>query len=149
MLRPSRARLLPRLFGGVRDRRDRRELARLRGEWWGVIQDPEQRRKIETAIGKLETTYLIGLVRRYRLPEPSLTRADLWEGPELQIQNGKVQDKAVILTRGARTEYQSAIQAYRKERRETWRLWITTVVPTLTGFIGVIVALIALLLGRR
>ena len=55
----------------------------------------------------------------------------------------------LILRPGARIELQSAIRAARKEHLETVRLWITAIVPSLTGLLGVTVALLAILLGRR
>jgi hypothetical protein len=48
-----------------------------------------------------------------------------------------------------RRQLRSAIRAARKERLETLRLWISTIVPSLTGLLGVIVALLAIVLGRR
>lgn len=107
---------------------------------------------LRARIAQLETWHLLALARKYRVASPEPDRLALLGKPD---DNSKwevsphLEDIEFILKREARTELRWAIHAARKERRETVRLWITTIIPSLTGLLGVIVALLALVLGRR
>jgi hypothetical protein len=172
MLVGLRSFLRHRVFGSLSDRRElsrmrkryrdtvgslryRRELSHIRKENWRNRHQPvEELRIFRERIAYLETNRLLTLARKYHLPTPELDREALlghpdpnsqWQRPrELHLEVWKL-----ILRPMARMELQSAIRAARKERLETVRLWITTIVPGLTGLLGVIVALLAIVLGRR
>jgi hypothetical protein len=151
MLVRLRSFLRHRVFGGLTYRR---ELSRIREEYRRNRREgkpPEETRIFRERIAYLETTRLLMLAWKYHLPTPRLDEALLgrrdpnskWQVP-LHLEHWQL-----ILRGEARTELQSAIRAARKERLETVRLWITTIVPSLTGLLGVIVALLAIVLGRR
>jgi hypothetical protein len=53
------------------------------------------------------------------------------------------------LTEEGVTELRLALRADRRERLEILRSWTATIVTTLTGLIGVIIGLLAVILGRR
>ena len=59
------------------------------------------------------------------------------------------ENKDTMLNSEGRRELLRAIHADRRERIARWRLWIATVVPGLTGLIGVLIGLPAIMLGRR
>lgn len=103
-------------------------------------------------IGYLETDRLLALAWKYHVPVPEVDHgAVLGNGDPNWLVSQYLEEFEfkLILRPGARIELQSAIRAARKEHLETVRLWITAIVPSLTGLLGVIVALLAILLGRR
>jgi hypothetical protein len=55
----------------------------------------------------------------------------------------------LILTDDGIRELRVALRADRRERLEIIRSWVATIVPGLTGLIGVIIGLLAIILGRR
>lgn len=86
-------------------------------------------------ISRLQSNYLIRQADRMFLPIPSLSDKTAWEDGFSGFR---------ILSREARVALRGAI---RKERHEASQLWIAWAGP-LTGLGGVVVAIIALLVGK-
>jgi hypothetical protein len=109
-----------------------------------------QRKKNRDRLAVLETEYLLGIARRNLVPTPEMTTNDMLGKPEPGSRWRLAEESHdMMLNREGREELLRAIHADRRERLERWRLWIATVVPGLTGLIGVLIGLLAVILGRR
>jgi hypothetical protein len=112
----------------------------------------DRRKQNRDELTLLETRYLLSIASRHLLPIPEIKR-DVLLGRGGVDPNWRIsryfEDYDLILSPDARRELELAIRAYRKERLETYRLWITSILTSLTGLIGVIVGLLAVILGRR
>ena len=97
---------------------------------------------IEDEIHQLLHRYLTSEAEKHFVPVPTFDLSDVsasgkWERSE-------VSDR-YRLTQDAIRELRSAIRAERKESSELARSWLTG----LTGLIGVLIGLLAIILGRR
>jgi len=86
----------------------------------------------------LQSTYLVSKAEKMFLPIPDFNRdSEKWERSDI---SGRYH-----LTRAAMRELVSAIRTERKESSEVARAWLTG----LTGLFGVLIGLLAVILGRR
>ena len=104
-------------------------------------------RKIETIAERnhdrlvlLETDYLTSVVPKYLLTVPPLSYIN--PGKEWKLSQHALQ---YYLTPEAMRELRLAIRAARRERLELARSWLTSI----TGLIGALIGLIAVMLGRH
>jgi hypothetical protein len=97
--------------------------------------------KLEDDEVYLQTEYLTFLARKYLILFPKRTDSSKWT---------KLDDdyRWYLKIDGIR-ELQAEIRTYREKRMEKWRLWISTIIPSLTGLLGVIVALLAIIWAHR
>lgn len=98
----------------------------------------------------LETQYLLVMANNNLVPTPGITANDMLGKSEPGSRWRLAEEsKDMMLNSDGRRELLRAINDDRRERIERWRLWIATIVPGLTGLIGVIIGLLAVILGRR
>jgi hypothetical protein len=101
-------------------------------------EEDQELAEIEDDIHQLLSTYLISEAERHFVPIPKFEfSSGKWE-------RSRVSDRDRLTENGIR-ELRSAIRAERKEGSELARSWLTG----LTGLIGVLIGLLAIILGRR
>jgi hypothetical protein len=89
---------------------------------------------IAHAITSLETLYLCSQAEKYMLPAPVLD--------DFEVDNDS---KYAYLTPEAMMQLRSQIRTEQKERSDLARSWLSGI----TGLIGVLIGLLAIILGRR
>jgi hypothetical protein len=93
---------------------------------------------VDDEIAQLQSRYLKSKAEKLFLPVPEFSlKSEKWERSDV---SGRYR-----LTRAAMLELRSAIRAERKESSELARSWLTG----LTGLVGVLIGLLAVILGRR
>jgi hypothetical protein len=98
----------------------------------------------------LQTHYLCELAAKRLIPLPEMSDAAVLRKPERtsKWRQGATYAGLILTDEGLR-EVHLAIRTDRRERLEIVRSWVATIVPGLTGLIGVIIGLLAVILGRR
>jgi len=98
----------------------------------------------------LQTHYLCDLAAKRLIPLPEMSDAALLGKPERSSKwrQGTTYVGLILTDEGLR-ELHVALRNDRRERLEIVRSWVATIVPGLTGLIGVIIGLLAVILGRR
>lgn len=161
-LRRARKRLREKYWREAKPLRDAVEIARQQHKPEAESEKLEEAvlihgRKIREEIS-LETNHLLSLAYKYYLSVPEFHAEELSGKPAQGSEWRRtryIEDYTVTnpvgryLSSKAREELRRAIRVAKKERLETLRLWVTAVVPSLTGLLGVVVALLAIILGRR
>jgi hypothetical protein len=98
----------------------------------------------------LQSTYLSNLAAKRLIPLPEMSDAALLGKPERSSKWKQPRHSVgLILSDDGIRELQVALRADRRERLEIVRTWVATIVPGLTGLIGVIIGLLAIILGHR
>ena len=115
---------------------------------WEKLSDQVEARRDRIAL--LETNYLVSKAEKSLLPIPEISDATLLGAPDPagQWRSSKHTIQTLLTDEGIR-ELRQALRADRRERLEIVRSWVATIVPGLTGLIGVIIGLLAVILGRR
>ena len=101
----------------------------------------------------LTTIYLTRTAQKYLIPVPEITeemiRDMVWNEGRGAKWSFSEYIGHMILNEDAERELRVAIRAYRRERLEASRLWITSIGSILTGLIGVLIGLLSITLGRH
>jgi hypothetical protein len=98
----------------------------------------------------LQTRYLCGLAAKRLIPLPEKSDEVLVGMPDRTSKWRKsITSVGIVLTDEGLRELHLGIRNDRRERLEIVRSWMATIVPGLTGLIGVIIGLLAVILGRR
>jgi hypothetical protein len=113
----------------------------------GIMPEVERHRDEEAT---LQTHYLCELAAKRLIPLPEMSDAAVLGKPERtsKWRQGVTHAGLILADEGLR-ELHLAIRNDRRERLEIVRSWVATIVPGLTGLIGVIIGLLAVILGRR
>jgi len=93
--------------------------------------------ELDDEVFELHTSYLMGQARRLMITTPDRKNEEMWT-------------RALIsgyphLTKKGIAELRAAIRAERKAQRESFLLWV----PGITGILALIVALAAILVGKK
>jgi hypothetical protein len=119
-----------------------------RGEALSAFMTEIERLRDERAT--LQSHYLCDLAAKRLIPLPEMSEATVLGRPEQASKWRRgVTYAGLILTDDGIRELRVALRADRRERLEIIRSWVATIVPGLTGLIGVIIGLLAIILGRR
>lgn len=101
-------------------------------------------------IALLKTRYLTSQADKHLVPIPEMSDADiLGQYDPLSKWRRSKHDVFLRLTDNGIRELRLALRADRRERLEIIRSWTTTIISSLTGLIGVLIGLAAVILGRR
>jgi len=116
------------------------EANELRDKWLDKFRDNQDR------IALLETEYLTSQARKHLVPMPKVP-AEIYDGAPDPSGKWRCQNLGFdcLLTDEAVRELRRELRADRRERLEIVRSWVAG----LTGLIGVIIGLLAIILGRR
>jgi hypothetical protein len=119
-----------------------------KGEALSAFMDIIDRYRDEEAT--LQTHYLCDRAAKRLIPLPEMSEAALLGKPERSSKWRRSTTYAgLILTDEGIRELRVALRNDRREHLEMIRSWVATIVPGLTGLIGVIIGLLAVILGRR
>jgi hypothetical protein len=119
-----------------------------KGEALSAFMDVIDRYRDEEAT--FQTHYLCDRAAKRLIPLPEKSEAALFGNPERSSKWRRSTTYAgLILTDESIRELHAALRADRRERLEIVRSWVATIVPGLTGLVGVIIGLLAVILGRR
>jgi hypothetical protein len=119
-----------------------------RDKVWSSLEDKVDRYRDELAT--LQTHYLADLASKWLIPLPEMSDAATLGNPDPSSKWRRSKTYAgLILTDDAIRELRLALRADHRERLEIVRSWVGTIVPGFTGLIGVIIGLLAVILGRR
>jgi hypothetical protein len=118
-----------------------------KGEALSAFMDIINRYRDEEAT--LQTHYLCDRAVKRLIPLPEMSEAAVVLGERSSKWRRSTTYGGLILTDDAIRELRAALRADRRERLEIVRSWVATIVPGLTGLIGVIIGLLAVILGRR
>jgi hypothetical protein len=99
-----------------------------------------QNSHIDTVV--LEINYLVSLAYKHLVPVPTVDANHFIPNTKWRWSN---RHDEYYLTPMAIQELRSAVRAERKERSELARSWL----PAITGLIAAVIALLAVILGRR
>jgi hypothetical protein len=129
----------------------RSEIDELREKWLDQVGFNSDR------IKHLETDYLTSQAQKHLVPFPPFPQEILDADREILRDDIDLSAKwaqssvgpEMVLTDESVKELRLALRADRRERLEIVRSWVATIVPGLTGLIGVIIGLLAVILGRR
>jgi hypothetical protein len=102
-------------------------------------------------IALLETNYLTEQAQKCLLPIPAPQDATVLGEPGDTSDRWRRSENCyeLLLSEEGLRELRLALRADRRERLEIVRSWVATIVPGLTGLIGVLIGLAAIILGRR
>jgi hypothetical protein len=143
---------------------NRQELNLLHEEYRKARKDSNSREQIDEIFSRIlakarqyqdeqasvQTSYLCDLAVKRLIPIPDMSDATVLGKPEPSSKwRRRTDDARLVLTDEALRELRLALRADRRERLEIVRSWVATIVPGLTGLIGVIIGLLAVILGRR
>lgn len=119
-----------------------------RSEAFAALVPEVERHRDEEAT--LQTHYLCDLAAKRLIPLPEMSDAALLGKPERpsKWRQGTTYVGLILTDEGLR-ELHVALRNDCRERLEIVRSWVATIVPGLTGLIGVIIGLLAVILGRR
>jgi len=93
--------------------------------------------KLDDEVVQLHTTYLLAEARRLMIERPAMRDEERWG-------RGMVTGRRQLTKKGI-AEMRAAIRSERKAAREGLLLWV----PGITGILGLVVALAAIVLGRK
>jgi hypothetical protein len=102
------------------------------------LKEKEELVAIDDDIMQLTSEFLVSRAEKYQLLAPD------FDGQSARWENSKITGR-YRLTHAAILELRSAVHTAQKERGEIFRLWLASI----TGLIGVLIGLLAVILGRR
>src|SRR5215471_18780615 len=115
------------------------------GEALAALMDEVESHRDQAAT--LQTHHLCDLASKRLIPLPEMSEAALLGRPERSSKWKNSKHYAgLILTDDGIRDLRLALQVERRERLEIVRSWVSTIVPGLTGLVGVMIGLLAIIL---